>query len=186
VSRVGVWRTEGFDRFAADNGAWADFQSGRAFDEDEYERYLDWLSRLPIAPDWLVLPDIVAGGLPSLALSIRYLNRCAEIAPLLLIAVQNGMEPRDLEPLVGPSIGIFLGGDTEWKIARMREWGEFCAERGLHYHVARVNTVKRMFLALASGADSVDGSSASRYAVTLPKLDLASRHRDFFAPEHTA
>lgn len=66
-----------------------------------------------------------------------------------------------------------------WRAMRDRE---FCAERRLHYHVARVNTVKRMFLALASGADSVDGSSATRYAVTLPKLDLASRHRDMFAP----
>lgn len=182
VSRAGVWRAEGFERVAADNGAWADFQSGRPFDEDEYERYLDWLSALPIAPDWLVLPDIVAGGLPSLALSIRYLNRCAEISPLLLIAVQDGMEAEHLEPLVSAHVGIFLGGSTEWKLKMMRYWGEFCAERGLHYHVARVNTVKRMFLALAAGANSVDGSSATRYAVTLPKLDLAARHQDMFCP----
>ena len=63
----------------------------------------------------------------------------------------------------------------------MRYWGEFCAAHRLHYHVARVNTTKRMFMAIAAGADSVDGSSASRYAVTLPKLDGESRHLDFFA-----
>lgn len=180
ISRAGVWRTEGFDRVAADNGAWADFQAGRAFDEDEYERFLDWLSSLSLAPDWLVLPDIVAGGLPSLALSIRYLNRCAEISPLLLIAVQDGMEAEHLKPIVGDRVGIFLGGSTEWKLQTMSAWGAFCAERGLHYHVARVNTVKRIFMAIAAGAASIDGSSASRYAVTLPKLDLASRHRDLF------
>jgi hypothetical protein len=181
VSRAGEWRTEGFERFAADNGAWADFRAGRVFDEAAYERFLDWLGALAAKPDWLVLPDIVAGGLASLALSVRYLNRCAALSPLLLVAVQNGMEAEHLEPFVGPSIGIFLGGDTAWKLRMMDYWGAFCAERDLYYHVARVNTAKRMFLALAAGANSVDGSSASRYAVTLPRLDLARRHRDLFA-----
>lgn len=182
VSRAGEWRTEGFGRFVADNGAWSDFQAGRAFDEDEYERFLEWIEAQAVIPDWCVLPDVVAGGAASLALSARYLNRCMAVSPLVLVAVQDGMEADDLAPLVGPRVGIFLGGSTGWKLQTMHYWGEFCAERELHYHVARVNTVKRMFLALASGADSVDGSSASRYAVSLPKLDIASRHQDMFAP----
>src|SRR5215467_4200305 len=107
VSRAGAWRTEGFERIAADNGAWADYQAGREFDEDAYERFLDWL---PITPDWLVLPDIVAGGARSLALSVRYLNRGAAVAPLVLLAVQDGIEPADVSPLVGARVGIFLGG----------------------------------------------------------------------------
>jgi hypothetical protein len=180
VSRAGVWRTEGFERICGDNGAWADFQAERSFDEDAYERFLEWIE--PCAPDWLVLPDIVAGGMESLALSLRFMNRCRAVAPLVLIAVQNGMEPHDVAPLVGPSVGIFLGGSTDWKLARMIEWGEFCAARGIHYHVARVNTFKRMALAIAAGADSVDGSSGSRYAVTVPMLSGAARHRDLFAP----
>lgn len=145
VSRAGVWRTEGFDRFVADNGAWADFQAGRAFDEDEYERFLEWLEAQATVPDWCILPDVVAGGAASLALSTRYLNRCMAVSPLVLIAVQDGMEAHDLAPLVGPRVGIFLGGSTEWKLKTMRYWGEFCIERQLHYHIARVNTAKRMF-----------------------------------------
>jgi hypothetical protein len=179
VSRAGAWRTEGFSRICIDNGAWADFRAGRAFDEDAYEKFLDWL---PVTPDWIVLPDIVAGGARSLALSLRYLNRCAAVAPLCLLAVQDGIEPADVAPLVGPGLGIFLGGSTEWKIERMQAWGQFCAERKLYYHVARVNSTKRMFLAIASGADSIDGSSLSRYAVTAPHLSSASRHQDFFDP----
>lgn len=182
VSRAGEWRTEGFDRICGDSGAWADFQAGRQFDEEEFDRFVDWLAAQPIVPDWLVLPDIVAGGMASLELSARYLNRCLAVSPLVLIAVQNGMEPSDLEPLVGPSVGIFLGGSTEWKIERMAEWGAFCAERRIHYHVARVNTLRRMYLAISAGADSIDGSSASRYAVTLPMLSSGSRHGDLFAP----
>jgi hypothetical protein len=181
VSRAGVWRTEGFANVCGDNGAWADFQAGRLFDEDAYDRFLDWLASAAV-PDWLVLPDIVAGGLASLDLSLRYMNRCLSVAPLVLIAVQDGMEPEDLAPHVGPSVGIFLGGSTAWKLARMREWGEFCAERGVHYHVARVNSIKRMALAASAGATSIDGSSASRYAVSLPKLAYAARQADMFSP----
>lgn len=109
-------------------------------------------------------------------------NRCLGVAPLVLIPVQDGMEPEDLEPLVGENVGIFLGGSTPWKLARMADWGAFCAQRNIHYHVARVNSAKRMFAAIAASADSVDGSSASRYAVTLPNLDNASRQADIFAP----
>lgn len=182
VSRAGVWRTEGFDRIAGDNGAWTDFQAGRAFDENAYERFLDWLSAQSITADWLVLPDIVAGGLASLELSCRFLNRCLSVAPLVLIAVQNGMTPTDVAPLVSLNVGVFLGGTTEWKLATMREWGEFCSDRGAHYHVARVNSIARMSLAASCGADSVDGSSATRYAVSLPKLAYAARQADLFKP----
>jgi hypothetical protein len=182
VSRAGVWRTEGFDRWVADNGAWADFQANRAFDEDEYERFLTWVASQAAIPDWVVLPDVVAGGLASLALSRRYLNRCLSVAPMVLIAVQDGMEADDLAPLVGPNVGIFLGGSTEWKLAKMAEWGAFCADREIHYHVARVNSLKRIYTAIAAGADSIDGSSGSRYAVTVPMLTYGARHRDLFAP----
>jgi hypothetical protein len=182
VSRAGEWRTEGFDRICGDNGAWADFQAGRRFDEDAYERFLDWLAAQPVIADWLVLPDIVAGGLASLELSCRFLNRCLSVAPLVLIAVQDGMEAHDLAPLVGPSVGIFLGGSTDWKLATMRKWGIFCAERNIYYHVARVNSIRRINLAIDSGADSIDGSSASRYAVTLPKLAKASQRRTLWSP----
>lgn len=178
VSRAGAWRTEGFDRYVLDNGAWADFQAGRAFDEDTFEQLID---RLGAGADWIVLPDIVAGGLASLALSTRWLNRCLSICPMVLIAVQDGMQETDLAPLVGPNVGLFLGGSTEWKLANMERWGRFCAERGIHYHVARVNTERRIWLAAASGADSIDGSSATRYAVTLPMLDRAMKQRDLFA-----
>jgi hypothetical protein len=182
VSRAGVWRTEGFDEVVGDNGAWADFQAGRDFDEDGFERFLDWFAAQPVTPRWLVLPDIVAGGLRSLELSMRYQNRCLSIAPLVLIAVQDGMQQSDLAPLVGRNVGIFLGGSTEWKLANMAGWGAFCAEHGIYYHVARVNTEKRIWMAVAAGADSVDGSSASRFAVTTPRLNRALHQQDMFAP----
>jgi hypothetical protein len=195
ISRAGVWRTEGFTDIVGDNGAWTDFQHDREFDEDAYDKFLLWIE--PYKPRWLVLPDIVAGGHRSLDLSIRYLNRCQSVVPLVLIAVQDGLLTRDLISFVGPHVGIFLGGSTQWKLEKMAEWGDFCAQRGFyetrirenvivkklcHYHVARVNTRRRMLQALASGAESIDGSSATRYAVTTPKLTYVSRYRTFFDP----
>ena len=191
ISRAGVWRAEEWTcpetghrtrfRIVADNGAWSDFQAGRAFDEEAFERFLGWLSRLNQPAEWLVLPDIVAGGLRSLDLSVRHLNRCLSVAPLVLIAVQDGMEHADLAPLVGDSVGIFLGGSTEWKLARMADWGIFCREHSCHYHVARVNTVRRFRMAHGAAAHSIDGTSATRFAETLPRLDLAARQPDLFA-----
>lgn len=182
VSRAGAWRTEGFDDYVLDNGAWSDFQANRSFDEDAFERLIELLGARAA---WIVLPDVVAGGLASLELSLRWSNRCLSICPLVLIAVQDGMTVDDIAPFVGSSVGVFLGGSTEWKISTMGLWGAFCRERGLHYHVARVNSAKRMAMAEAAGADSVDGSSGSRYAVTVAPLTAASRQRDLFRPPGT-
>jgi hypothetical protein len=54
-------------------------------------------------------------------------------------------------------------------------WGRWCRDRGCHYHVARVNTSRRVLHCAAAGAHSFDGSSVSRFVVNLPKLDGARR-----------
>lgn len=179
ISRTGVWRTEGFP-YAIDNGAWSDFQHGRDFDDNAFRSIVDKFGR---DADWIVAPDVVEGGLASLRLSVVWLAPLLTRTRLVLIAVQDGMEPAHMERIVLPGhIGIFLGGSTAWKLSTMRQWGEFCAEKGVYYHVGRVNSAKRMALAHQAGADSVDGSSASRYAVTLPKLDFAVRQWDMWSP----
>lgn len=178
ISRAGVWRTEGF-AYALDNGAWSDFRLGRPFDADRFAALVD---RLGGEADWVVAPDIVAGGHASLDLSVSWLPRLLDCSQLVLVPVQDGLEPADLVSLVGPRVGVFLGGSTEWKLARMIDWGRFAAEHKCHYHVGRVNTLRRFRLAAIAGADSVDGSSASRYAQTLPALDFAARQPDMWAP----
>lgn len=178
ISRAGVWRTEGF-RYALDNGAWSDFQQGKQFDEDAFDRLLEALGA---GADWVVLPDIVAGGQRSLELSVRWTNRARAICDLVLIAVQDGMTEADLAPFVGPNVGIFLGGSTEWKLATMAQWGAFCAERRVHYHVARVNSRKRLIMANAAGASSMDGSNLSRYSKNVTHMTNSARQQDMFSP----
>ena len=179
ISRTGAWRTEGFP-YALDNGAWTDFRSGRDFDDAAFKTLVDRLGGLA---DWIVSPDIVAGGVRSLRFSLLWLPHLLVRTRMALIPVQDGMVPDDLVSVVLPKrVGLFLGGSTEWKLSTMRQWGEFCRDRGVHYHVGRVNSAKRFRLAHMAGADSADGSSASRYAVTLPNLDFAARQWDMWAP----
>lgn len=87
---------------------------------------------------------------------------------------------------MAPGVGLFLGGSTDWKLETMPEWGQFAADRAAYYHVARVNTVKRMYLAAAAGANSTDGSGPSRFAVELARLENARRQTDLFTPEAAA
>jgi hypothetical protein len=170
ISRAGRWRTEGFDRYVLDNGAWSDFQTGNPFDGEAFERLIDLLGA---RADWIVLPDIVGGGLKSLELSVRWSNRCLSACSMAMLPVQDGMTESDVSPFVGLNVGIFLGGSTAWKISNMERWGAFCFRRGIRYHVARVNSLMRIHMAISAGADSVDGSSGSRYIRHTPLLTRA-------------
>ena len=173
------WSTQGFP-YALDNGAWSDFRAGRDFDDERFKTLVDRLGR---QADWIVAPDIVAGGIRSLRLSLVWLAPLLVRTRMVLIPVQDGMGPQDLVSLVLPKrVGIFLGGSTDWKLENMHLWGKFCAERGVHYHVGRVNSIKRFRLAHMAGADSANGSSVSRYAVNLSKVDFASRQWHMWAP----
>jgi hypothetical protein len=182
------WDVSGMP-YVLDNGAWVAFLNETDFDPEPFERLLEARGD---GADFIILPDIVAGGMASLELSLRWTNRCLAVCPLVLIAVQDGMEPADLAPYVGTSVGIFMGGSTAWKLARMQEWGEFCASRpcahplgghGCWYHIGRVNTLRRFSLAAMAGADSADGSSASRYSVNVPKLQRGRDRGALFTPQ---
>jgi hypothetical protein len=68
------------------------------------------------------------------------------------VAVQDGMQESDLAHVVGRNVGLFLGGSTEWKLGIMATWGKFCQRHGI-YPVARVNTERRVWIAVAVGSD---------------------------------
>lgn len=185
VSTAGVWRTEGF-AWAADNGQWAERDNPGPFKADRFRRFLAWCMAQPVAPDWIVLPDVVMGGCRSLNLSLRWLAEFRRLGLLrsvnVLIAVQNGMEAgRQLARVVrhlGKRVGIFVGGDTDWKLATMGFWARIAHAAGAMCHVGRVNTARRIHACEAAGVDSFDGSSASRFEVTLRPLELARQQTD--------
>lgn len=174
VSARGELRTEGF-RYALDNGAWTSYQRGEPFDVPAFERAVVELGE---GADWIVAPDIVAGGLESLDVSVRWVPMLLKTAPVL-IAVQDGMEPRHVAPHIRTRVGLFVGGTSEWKERTLPQWGALGREHRCHVHVGRVNTSRRIFLAQDAGAHSFDGTSATRFACNLPKLDGARRQEGF-------
>jgi hypothetical protein len=167
-----VLRTEGF-RYGLDNGAWGAYQAGEPFDRAAFE---DAVRQVGAAADWIVVPDIVLGGLESLTVSRSWLPELAPLGRLLLIPIQDGMTFAHLEPLVEPGrVGIFVGGSTEWKEAAILTWGPWCRRRGIACHVGRVNTARRIALCAAGRVTSFDGSSVARFPSTLRQLDSARR-----------
>lgn len=175
VSAAGCLRSEGFP-YALDNGAWSAFTQGRPFDERAFSAALRKMGR---DADWSVVPDIVAGGAASLALSLRWLRRVLDETPVALVAVQDGMRAEDVADILGPRVGLFVGGSTAWKIATMPAWAALGRERGAWVHVGRVNTAKRISVCQIAGVRSFDGTSASRFAKTLRPLDAARRQMAF-------
>jgi hypothetical protein len=152
---------------AVDNGAWACHTQGRPFDGDAFRRAL---ARWGGGADWIVLPDVVAGGLASLELSLSWLEEVAAVGRPMLLPVQDGMTAEDVRPHVGGAVGIFVGGLTEWKERTAAAWGELARERGCHLHVGRVNSARRMQLAIDAGADSADGTSVTKWGSTAERI----------------
>ena len=158
--------------YAIDNGAWGAHMRSEPFDEAAFAK---GLKRWGAEADFVVVPDIVAGGLASLEFSRGWLPRVQAIAPRPLLAVQDGMTPDDVAGLVADGVGIFVGGSTEWKDRTLIEWCRWAAARGAWCHVGRVNTTRRVRLCAAGGATSFDGSGVSMPAWTDEMLGRIGR-----------
>lgn len=172
VSATGAHRTEGFQQYAIDNGAWTAYQRGEPWEE---AAFVDLVAKLGSGAEFIVAPDIVAGGLDSLRRSVTWLERLEGIGRRRLIAVQDGMGTADVRPLLSRTVGIFVGGSVPWKLSTVRSWGALARDCGAYLHVGRVNTARRIALCASAAADSFDGTSVTRYAVTLPELERARR-----------
>lgn len=180
ISAAGVQQTEGFEDLgiALDNGAWSARGTGE---------YPDRLKRLFIRlvvmfgalADWTVPPDIVAGGASSLNLSLRWMPWVLKHCRRALLAVQDGMEVEHVRQYLGPDVGVFVGGSTEWKLGTMASWARLARERGAWCHIARVNSTARIRKCATAGATSFDGSNASRFAVNQPRLGRAVAQQFF-------
>lgn len=171
VSAAASLRSEGF-KYALDNGAWSAFTQGRSFDDRAFVIALRKLGR---DADWTVIPDIVSGGHESLELSIRWMRVVLDECERGLLAVQDGIEVHDVQHLIGPRVGIFVGGSTQYKLRSMHAWSRLARERGAWCHVGRVNSARRIALCQSARVHSFDGTSVSRFAKTMPLLDAARR-----------
>lgn len=171
--------------YALDNGAYGCWTRVTAFDTGGFTTAV---RRWGAGADFIVVPDLVAGGRGSLAMSLRWLPWLRDNVPgqALYLAVQDGMEPGDFleaadgtEGLYLPTgerfDGLFIGGTTEWKERTMHAWGALADRCGVRMHVGRVNSARRIHLAVDAGAASVDGTSVTRFSVNAAPLASAAR-----------
>ncbi len=139
-----------------DNGAFSDWKSRRPFDAGAFNATLARADAFETPPDFVVLPDLVAGGKRSLRHSLGWLGRVGGLPPYL--ALQDGMIERDVRPHVGDLAGLFVGGTLEWKIETGERWVRFAHELGLPCHVGRCGVPSRVRWARRIGADSLDST----------------------------
>jgi hypothetical protein len=158
--------------YALDNGAWGAYRRGVPWDGAAFSHLL---SELGAGADFVVLPDVVGDGFGSLARSLAWLPAVRAVTPRMLLSVQDGVDVDDVAALLPDVFGLFVGGTTEWKLSTLPWWAAVARRHGKYLHVARVNTARRIRLCQMAGAHSFDGTSATRYAVTLPELDEARR-----------
>lgn len=163
-------------RFGIDNGA---FGKG-GFRPDDFGALVE---RLGSAADFVILPDIVGGGMESFELSMSWITKLRHLK-LLLLPLQDNMIPEKIGQALHHNfrLGLFLGGSTEYKLREMYAWGMVAHAFRRHYHVGRVNTLRRIRLAHEAGADSIDGTSATMYSCTLPMLDSGVRQPSPLTP----
>jgi hypothetical protein len=143
-----------------DNGAFSDFQAKRPFDAVQFMRdmrRITYWTHVP-KPAFIIVPDLVAGGLESLAFSLDWLDLAERTGAPLALAVQDGMTPADLEPIIEPFQWIFVGGSLPWKLETSAAWTTWAHSIGRRIHVGRVGPLERVRWARSIGADSIDSS----------------------------
>lgn len=172
-------------RWFMDNGAFGAFKAGTRFDVPSWTIAVvvcEWLRRngppawLPAEsalPDFIVLPDIVGGGLQSLEFSMAALKTVLldGVSPDLgfALVVQEGMRPEDL-PWDEPWDTLFIGGaDLGWKMGTAPQWTAAARANGRFVHIGRVGTQGRVLEARRIGVDSIDSS--------LPLFSMEQAHR---------
>ena len=161
---VNHWRNpEQWSYFAIDNGCYSAFAQKKQWTPKEFLNILYKCRMLGLIPDFVIIPDIVAGGKESLRKSEIWgemLNYEFPEYPLYL-AVQDGITIEDVDqsPVTELIDGIFVGGSMDWKIEHIAYWVGYAHTHGLRCHIGRIGTLDRMMKAKLEGADSIDSTS---------------------------
>jgi len=146
-------------RWAADNDC---------FQRLDVEGYWRMLGRIAAADRsrllWVAVPDVVGDAQETV-------NRWAEWYPQLdhlglpaAFVGQDGLGAiRDQVPWDRMS-AFFIGGTTRWKLSHEAETlAREAKARGIWVHMGRVNSLRRIRHATEIGADSIDGTTFSRW-----------------------
>ena len=135
--------------------------------EDTFLRTLGACYKGGIDLDFVVLPDIVTGGLRSLDFSLGWAGSRLLTAPSLALVMQDGMSPIDIRraclPTSYPNIRhLFVGGSVAWKWCTAGLWVDLARELNMSCHIGQCGTLSHLQAAQRLGANSVDSTSPAR------------------------
>ena len=148
---------------AVDNGAFQSYVRGFPFLSDLFWKLLHDTYLAGANPDFIVCPDIVAGGKQSLSFSLDWAKNKIIGCSRLALAVQDGMETTDIRSYERQFFSwIFVGGTVEWKWRNAEKWVKFAHDNNMKCHIGRCGTIEKLRTAKKIGADSVDSTSILR------------------------
>jgi len=150
-------------KIAIDNGAYGSWTRGFPFMADVFRSHLADAYKNGVNAQFIVCPDIVAGGLDSLAFSMSW--ALGELlGARLALAVQDGMKPSNIDQaMLKNFIYIFVGGSIKWKWSTLPEWVKYAKENNKKIHVGRVGSLNKLEYCEKLGVDSVDSSNYARH-----------------------
>lgn len=150
-------------------GAWYGVDNGcftRPFDPERMSRLLSALALYRSKCLFVTVPDIPWNNGKRVFCAHAALDLFAEWSshPMfdgwsLAYVAQNGSESL---PIPTSASAVFIGGDTDWKMSHHAVSVIRRAQlNGLHVHVGRVNSKKRINYFRALNVDSVDGTGVT-------------------------
>lgn len=142
---------------ALDNGAFSAFRKGYPFQEDIFLSTLKSAYKNNIKLDFIVCPDIVAGGWRSLEFSKSWANKLIG-APNLALVLQDGMTVHSLGDISQFSY-LFVGGTVEWKWKTAESWVEFAKANNKKIHIGQCGKIEYLLKCHALDIDSCDSTS---------------------------
>lgn len=146
-----------YEPWGFDNGAFIYFKHGKTFDANDFQKRMEKAEKIGI-PYMSIIPDIVAGGLKSLKLSEKWIDKMPYDWPKYL-AVQEGMTVQDIEPFMQDIRvdGIFLGGTKHFKYTG-KHWSDLAHKYGKKFHYGRAGTPSKIRHAMSVQSDSCDSA----------------------------
>ncbi len=122
--------------------------------------YLAWLEKFSEHAGrcaFATAPDVVADAAATWERSLPVFAEIRRRGFKAALVAQNGIE--DMDVAWGEFDALFLGGDTAWKLSdHARAVAGEAKRRGLWVHMGRVNSMRRIEVAVDFGCDSVDGN----------------------------
>lgn len=141
-----------------DNGAYSCWVNNKPFNDIAFREVLIKIEKCMTYPDFIICPDIVAGGYNSLKFSLKWLHEIPAGYPIYL-AVQDGMETNVISDYLDLFDGLFVGGTLKWKLKTSEEWVKLAHSVNKKCHIGKVGTFRRLVWAKNIGADSIDSST---------------------------